>query len=93
MPYQRRVPKRGFTAFNKKVYQTVNVGDLDERCEANSTVDPETLMQKGLVKKASQPIKILAKGELSKALNIMADSFSSAAKAKIEAAGGTAEVR
>jgi large subunit ribosomal protein L15 len=93
MPYQRRVPKRGFTSFNKKVYQIVNIGDLDERCEANSEVDPEILASKGLVRKSSRPVKILAKGKLSKALKIRADSFSSAAKAKIEAAGGKAEVR
>jgi large subunit ribosomal protein L15 len=93
MPYQRRVPKRGFTPINKKVYQIVNIGDLDERCEANSEVDAETLAEKGLVKKPSLPVKVLAKGKLSKALKIRADSFSSAAKAKIEAAGGTAEVK
>jgi large subunit ribosomal protein L15 len=55
-------------------------------------VSPETLAEKGIIKKADERVKILAVGELSYSLTIKAQGFSAAAKAKIEAAGGTAEV-
>lgn len=93
MPYQRRVPKRGFTSLKKRTYQVVNLKDLEMSFEPNSEVGPETLAEKGLVKKSSRSIKVLAKGDISKALTVRADSFSKSAKAKIEAAGGTVEVR
>lgn len=93
MPFQRRVPKRGFKPLAKKVYQVVNVGDLDQRFEANAEVGPELLAEKGLVKKPQLPIKVLAKGKLTKPLSVKADSFSRTAKTVIEAAGGAVEVR
>jgi large subunit ribosomal protein L15 len=68
--------------------QPVNVGDLEERFDAGAEVKPETLKQKGLAKR-SDPVKILARGEISKKLDVHAHAFSAAAKEKIEAAGGS----
>jgi len=68
--------------------QPVNLADLDERFDADAEVTPETLKQKGLAKR-SEPVKILARGEISKKLTVKAHGFSAAAKEKIEAAGGS----
>ena len=68
--------------------QPVNLSDLDERFDADAEVTPETLKEKGLAKR-SDPIKILASGEISKKLTVRAHGFSAAAKEKIEAAGGS----
>jgi len=68
--------------------QPVNVGDLEERFDAGAEVNVETLKQKGLAKR-SDPVKILARGEISKKLDVHAHAFSAAAKEKIEAAGGS----
>lgn len=70
--------------------QPVNVGDLEERFDAGAEVKPETLKEKGLARR-SDPVKILARGEISKRLTVRAHAFSAAAKEKIEAAGGTCE--
>ena len=91
MPLQRRVPKRGFTPMNKKVYNLVKLGDL-ERFEAGSVVDLEQYGKAGLVKDLKDGVKVLAVGELNKALTVQAHKFSRAAAEKIEAAGGKAEV-
>ncbi len=68
--------------------QPVNVADLEDRFEAGAEVNPETLREKGLAKR-SEPVKILARGEISKKLDVHAHGFSAAAREKIEAAGGT----
>jgi large subunit ribosomal protein L15 len=68
--------------------QPVNVGDLEQRFDAGAEVSPETLKEKGLAKR-SDPVKILARGEVSKKLDVHAHAFSAAAKEKIEAAGGS----
>jgi large subunit ribosomal protein L15 len=68
--------------------QPVNLADLEERFDADAEVTPETLKEKGLAKR-SDPVKILARGELSKKLTVRAHGFSEAAKQKIEAAGGS----
>jgi large subunit ribosomal protein L15 len=68
--------------------QPVNVGDLEERFDAGAEVKPETLKQRGLAKR-SDPVKILARGEISKKLEVHAHAFSAAAREKIEAAGGS----
>jgi len=68
--------------------QPVNVSDLEGRFDAGAEVTPETLREKGLAKR-SEPVKILARGEISKALTVRAHGFSAAAKQKIEAAGGS----
>ncbi len=68
--------------------QPVNVGDLEERFDAGAEVKPETLKEKGLARR-SDPVKVLARGEISKKLDVHAHAFSAAAKEKIEAAGGS----
>jgi large subunit ribosomal protein L15 len=78
-----------FENFRTKT-QPVNVADLEERFEAGAEVTPEGLREKGLAKR-SDPVKILARGEVSKKLTVRAHAFSAAAKEKIEAAGGTCE--
>ena len=68
--------------------QPVNIGDLEERFDAGAEVNLETLKEKGLAKR-SDPVKVLARGEISKKLDVHAHAFSAAAKEKIEAAGGS----
>lgn len=92
MPLQRRLPKRGFTPLDKKVYALINLRDLQAQFEAGAVVDLEALGKAGLIKKIQDGIKILADGDLDKALTVRAHKFSQAAQAKIEAAGGKAEV-
>jgi len=70
--------------------QPVNLTDLEARFEAGDEVTPETLKEKGLAKR-SDPVKVLARGEISKKLTVRAHGFSAAAKEKIEAAGGSCE--
>jgi large subunit ribosomal protein L15 len=70
--------------------QPVNLSDLEARFKAGAEVTPETLREAGLAKR-SDPVKILARGELSKKLTVRAHGFSAAAKEKIEAAGGSCE--
>ncbi len=91
MPLQRRIPKRGFNNIFAKEVVSVNVGSLN-RFENGAEVTVETLKQAGIIKKTGDALKILANGELTKKLTVKADAFSEAAKAKIEAAGGKAEV-
>jgi large subunit ribosomal protein L15 len=90
MPMQRRLPKRGFTPLDKVQYSIVNLGQL-EVFDTGAVVDAAALIQKGLVSKVQDGIKVLAKGTLSKSLTIKASKFSSAAKEQIIAAGGVAE--
>jgi large subunit ribosomal protein L15 len=93
MPLIRRVPKRGFSNSPfKKVFTIVNLARLDAKFNDGDNVTPETLMEKGIVKKLNDGIKILANGELTKKLNVSAHKVSEAAKAKIEAAGGEVSV-
>jgi large subunit ribosomal protein L15 len=68
--------------------QPVNLADLEARFDDGAEVTPETLKEKGLAKR-SDPIKILARGEISKKLTVKAHAFSAAAKTKVEAAGGS----
>ena len=70
--------------------QPVNVSDLEQRFDAGAEVTPESLKEKGLAKR-SDPVKILARGDISKKLTVRAHAFSAAAREKIEAAGGTCE--
>jgi large subunit ribosomal protein L15 len=78
-----------FENFRTKT-QPVNVSDLEERFDAGAEVTPESLKEKGLAKR-SDPVKILARGDISKKLTVRAHGFSATAKEKIEAAGGTCE--
>jgi large subunit ribosomal protein L15 len=91
MPLQRRLPKRGFTNIFKATHSIVNVRDL-ERFEASSEVGPEQLMKAGLVKKLRSGIKLLAEGEISKALTVRVHEASASAMNKVEAAGGRVEL-
>ena len=93
MPLQRRVPKRGFNNIFATEYAIVNVSDLEKRFEAGATVDAESLVACGLLKKTLDGVKVLGKGEITKSLTVKVDAISESAKAKIEAAGGTVEVQ
>jgi large subunit ribosomal protein L15 len=90
MPLQRRVPKlKGFKNPTRVNFAVVNVETLARFFDRE--VDPAALSAHGLVRKG-RPVKVLARGELDKALTVRAHAFSDAAKEKIERAGGTAEV-
>jgi large subunit ribosomal protein L15 len=90
MPMHRRLPKRGFTPLTKKVYALVNLCQL-EVFEAGSVVDAEALLKSGLISAVCDGIKVLATGELTRALTIKAHKFSASAREKISAVGGTIE--
>ena len=92
MPLQRRLPKRGFNNIFAKEIVTVNVADLERCFKAGATVDAAALIEAGLIKKEKDGVKVLGNGELKKKLNVKVNAYSEAAKAKIEAAGGKAEV-
>jgi len=87
MPLKRRLPKVGFTSPFPTVYTVVNVGELAVFPEG-SEVTPELLRERRIIRSLKRPVKVLARGEIGKKLTIVADSFSSAARAAIEAAGG-----
>lgn len=91
MPIYRRLPKVGFhNRFSKNVV-TVNVAGL-EGFEAGATVDPAALIEKGLIRKQFDSVKVLGEGTLDRALTVKAHAFSKRAREIIEAAGGTVEV-
>lgn len=92
MPLQRRVPKRGFNNYFRTEYAVVNLSSLEERFEDGAVVDTESLKACGLIKKELDGVKVLGKGEITKALTVKVAAVSESAKAKIEAAGGKAEV-
>lgn len=92
MPLQRRIPKRGFNNIFAKEIATVNVAAIDKKFDDGATVTIEALVESGLVKKALDGVKVLGQGEITKKLTVQANAFSASAKAKIEAAGGKAEV-
>ena len=91
MPLARRVPKlKGFRPPNRKVYGAVNIVDL-EQLEGDD-IGPDDLRSAGLVKKRDKLVKVLGDGELTRALTVKAHAFSAVARAKIEGAGGSAEI-
>ena len=90
-PLARRLPKRGFTNFNRKEYAIVNVETLN-RFEEGTTVNVALLLEKGIIKKELSGLKVLGNGELTKKLTVEAVKFSKSAKEAIEKAGGKAEV-
>lgn len=92
IPLYRRLPKRGFKNRFATVYSIVNIADLEAKFNDGDTVDLAALKAAGLVKKENDGIKVLGQGEITKKLTVKADKYSESAKAKIEAAGGTAEV-
>jgi len=92
MPLHRRVPKRGFHNPFRVEYAVVNLDALAERFDAGAEITPGVLRERGLVRAAGMPVKILGRGDLAKAFTVRADKFSGRAAEKIAAAGGTAEV-
>ena len=91
LPLIQRLPqKRGFTNIFRKEYCVVSVGRLN-KFEPGSEVTPESLVAARVVKSSRNPIQILAGGDINRSLSVKANKFSTAAKAKIEAAGGTVE--
>ena len=92
IPLFRRLPKRGFNSPDHIEYTLVNLNILEDNFAAGDVVDAESLRAKNLIGKTERMIKILANGEITKALTVKADKFSAAAKAKIEAVGGKVEV-
>ena len=92
MPLHRRLPKRGFTnALFRKRFAAVNIGRL-EVFEEGTIVTPEVLVKRGIVKQVRDGVKILAKGDLTKALTVHAHKFSEKAKERIAGLGGKVEV-
>ena len=91
MPIYRRLPKRGFKNIWRKNYAEVNVATLNIFDDA-TTVDAVALVEAGILKNVRDGVRILGDGELTKKLNVKAQGFTKSAIAKIEAAGGTAEV-
>ena len=91
MPLYRRLPKRGFTNIFAKKYVSVNVEVLD-RFNDGDEVTAETMLEKGLISKKCDGVKLLGRGEVTKKLNVKVAKISESAKEKIEKAGGKAEV-
>ena len=91
MPLARRIPKRGFNNIFAKPLTSLNVAALN-RFEDGTVVDAELLVNSGVISNCPYGVKILGQGDLSKNLTVRASAFSEAAKQKIEAAGGKAEV-
>jgi large subunit ribosomal protein L15 len=91
MPLYRRIPKRGFTNIWKKVWEIVNVEDLNA-FEDGTVVTPDLMIEAGLAKKVVDGIKILGEGTIEKNVTVKAHKFSKTAIEKIVAAGGKAEV-
>ena len=93
MPLIRQLPKIGFTNIFRKVYTTINVGEL-EVLDAGTTVTAELLKSKNIISKIEPyGLKVLGNGTLTKALNVQAAKFTDGAAKKITAAGGTIEVK
>ncbi len=91
MPLQRRVPKRGFNNIFATPYAIINVAALN-KFEDGAVVDVKALQDAGIVKNAENGVKVLGNGKLDKKLTVKVAAYSESAKAKIEAAGGQAEV-
>jgi large subunit ribosomal protein L15 len=92
MPLHRRIPKRGFHNLFRTDYVVVNLDTLAERFDAGATVTPELLLERGVINSARRPLKVLARGDISKQLTVKAHKFSGKAAEKIAAAGGATEV-
>ena len=91
LPLYRKLPKRGFTNHFAKQYAIINVEVLD-KYEAGAVIDIDTLINDKVIKNRFDGLKVLANGEITKALTVKAAVFSAQAKEKIEAAGGKTEV-
>ena len=91
-PMWMRFPKRGFKNFTRVEYAVINVDTLEERFAAGADITPETLREAGLIRGRGTLVKILGRGELTKALNVKANRFTAEAERKIAEAGGKTEV-
>jgi large subunit ribosomal protein L15 len=91
MPLQRRLPKRGFTNIFRVERQIVNVRAL-EKFDANSEVNAEALLDKGVIKNLKRPVKLLGEGELNKPLKVIVHACSKKAKEIVEKAGGEVQI-
>jgi large subunit ribosomal protein L15 len=91
MPLIRRLPKRGFTNIFKRDYAIINIEILD-RFKSGQDITPALLVSEGLIRSRNDGVKVLGTGTLTKALTVHAHKFSQSAAAKIEAAGGKAQV-
>lgn len=93
MPLQRRTPKRGFSnAPFKKEYAIVNLDDINKIVDEVDIITPEVLIQKGIIKKLNDGLKVLGNGDISKAITIKTHAISKTARQKIESKGGKVEV-
>jgi large subunit ribosomal protein L15 len=91
LPLIKKLPRlRGFTNIFRTEYSVVSVGSL-KQFDAGAEITPEALLAAGLLKNLKKPVKVLADGDIDRAVTVRAHRFSAAARAKIEAAGGTAE--
>ena len=91
MPLQRRIPKRGFNNIFAEEWAAINLSAL-EVFEDGATVDAAALADKGIIKKANLPVKVLGNGKLTKKLTVKLNAFSASAAEKINSVGGKAEV-
>jgi large subunit ribosomal protein L15 len=91
LPLTRRLPIRGFTNYTRREYEVVNLSDL-ERSGLEGTVTIAVLRAAGIVTRSRMPVKVLAMGEVTKALDLKVNAISAKAREKIEAAGGTIEL-
>jgi large subunit ribosomal protein L15 len=93
MSFIRRIPKRGFSnALFREEYHVVNLQSIEKRFEAGERVDAAAMIDRGLIRNDKLPVKILGEGDVTKKLEVVASKFSASARAKIEAAGGSATV-
>ena len=91
LPLTRRLPIKGFTNYTRREYEVVNLSDL-ERSGLEGTVTIAVLRAAGIVTRSRKPVKVLAMGEVTKALDLKINAISAKAREKIEAAGGTIEL-
>lgn len=92
MPLVRRIPKLGgFKNHNKEIFAIINVGVLEETFDAGTTISPDDLRTRGLIKHRGR-LKVLAEGDISKSMTVQTHAISAGARSKIEAAGGTVEL-
>lgn len=92
IPFFRRLPKRGFKSRSHKLYNIVNLIQIENNFSAGETIDENILREKKLIGNKGTGLKVLGAGEITKPFTIKADKFSETAKSKIEAAGGKCEI-
>ena len=91
MPLHRRVPKRGFHNPFRVEYDVVNLDTLAAKVDTGTVVTPDLLRERGLIPGGGRPVKVLARGDVTKALTVRAHKFSGKAAEKLQAVGGSAE--